>query len=67
MEAGQQGEVRAAYPLRGAMRATEELEFLDGRIVRITIVRYDADGNPEGRRVVSKKPQEAAFIDSLGG
>lgn len=39
MEVGQGGEVRAAYPLRGAIRATQELEFLDNRIVRITIVR----------------------------
>lgn len=65
MEAGPGGEVRAAYPLRGAVYATEELEFFDGKIVRITIVRYFANGDPKGHRFVSQKPREAAMIDAL--
>lgn len=66
MEIGLNGETRSAYPVRGAIRAIEELEFLNGKIARITIVRYYANGDPKGVRVVSTKPREAALIDALG-
>ena len=65
MEIGPNGEARAAYPLKGAIQATKELEFLDGRIVRITTVRFYRDGDPAGWRTISKKPREAAVIDAL--
>ena len=58
-------EVRAAYPLRGAERATQEIELLRGRIVRITVVRYHSTDDQHGTKTVRKKPNEAALIDSL--
>jgi len=65
MEIGPNGEARTAYPLRGAIQATKELEFLRGRIVRITTMRFYRDGVPAEQRTISKKPREAGLIDAL--
>ncbi|XUU60261.1 hypothetical protein ACRAQ6_11915 [Erythrobacter sp. HA6-11] len=65
MEKLERGEVRRAYPMKGAYRSTQEIEFLDGKITRITITRYDSPTDANGRSSVWKKPKAAALIDSL--
>ena len=66
MEKTEKGEQRAAYPLWGAVRATQEIIFLRSRIVRIEVIRYQSFSDTEGKRFTSQKPKEAEFIDSLG-
>src|SRR5690606_4987015 len=55
-------ERRATFPQGNAHHSTQELEFWQGRIVRITEVRYASEADRAGRRVVLSKP-EAAEID----
>lgn len=59
-------ERRAGNPFPNKRRSTEEIEFLDGRIVRITRVYYSSPADAVGRREVWEVP-EAKRIDRLAG
>jgi hypothetical protein len=65
MEVGAKGEQRAAYPLRGASRTEQELEFLHGSLVRIKIRRYYGPKDVTGSSSIWSKSRESDFIDSL--
>ena len=65
MEIVEGREERSAYPRRGAVRATQEIEFLKDEIVRIKITRYFGDDPGDVETTVKRKPREADFIDSL--